>query len=82
MSLSPDASAFGDPLAALEAHIAAADARGEPVPPEAREMLVKLRELVAALSGLSASLEELNARVDRRPEPNAGDQTPEDPASS
>ncbi len=47
-----------DPVAELEAYIAQAEARGEPVPPEARVMLARLRELMAALRGLSASFEE------------------------
>ena len=48
----------GDPVAELEAFIAQTEARGEPVPPEARAMLDRLRELMAALKGLTASFEE------------------------
>ena len=44
------------PVAELEAFIAQAEARGEPVPPEARVMLARLHELVAALRGLTDSL--------------------------
>jgi hypothetical protein len=47
----------GDPVAELEAFIAQTEARGEPVPPEARAMLERLRELMAALKGLTASFE-------------------------
>jgi hypothetical protein len=47
----------GDPVAELEAFIAQTEARGEPVPAEARVMLERLRELMAALKGLSASFE-------------------------
>jgi hypothetical protein len=48
----------GDPVAELEAYIAQTEARGEPVPPEARAMLARLRELMAALRDLTASLDE------------------------
>jgi hypothetical protein len=47
-----------DPVAELEAYIAETEARGEPVPPEAYIMLQRLRELMAALRGLTASFEE------------------------
>jgi hypothetical protein len=50
----PDASAFADSLGRLEAQIAAADASGDPIPPEARQMATKLRELVDALNALTA----------------------------
>ena len=43
------------PVAELEAFIAQTEARGEPVPPEARVMLARLRELVAALRDLTDS---------------------------
>jgi hypothetical protein len=52
----PGASAFADSLAQLEAQIAAADARGESIPPEARQMAEKLRELVNALGDLTSTL--------------------------
>jgi hypothetical protein len=48
----------GDPVAELEAFIAQTEARGEAVPPEAHMMLQRLRELMAALRGLTASLDE------------------------
>lgn len=48
---------FADSLAQLEARIAAADAGGDEVPPEARQMAVKLRELVAALGDLTSTLD-------------------------
>ena len=46
-----------DPVAELEAYIAETEARGEPVPPEARVMLERLRELMSALRGLTASFD-------------------------
>jgi hypothetical protein len=54
---------FADSLAELEARIAAADAGGEPVPSEARQMLEKLRDLISALGGLSATLGDLAAQL-------------------
>ena len=48
---------FADSLAQLEERIAAADAGGDEVPPEARQMVVKLRELVAALGDLTSTLD-------------------------
>lgn len=48
----------GDPVAELEAFIADAEARGEPVPAEAHMMLDRLRELMTALQGLTASFEQ------------------------
>jgi hypothetical protein len=47
-----------DPVAEIEAYIARTEARGEPVPPEARVMLDRLRELMAALRELTASFDE------------------------
>jgi hypothetical protein len=47
-----------DPVAELEAYIAQTEARGEPVPAEARLMLARLRELMDALRSLTASLDE------------------------
>ena len=47
-SSSPDElHAFGDSAQALEAQIAEAEARGAPVPPEARAMLESLRAWLA-----------------------------------
>lgn len=48
----------GDPVAELESYIADAEARGEPVPPEAHVMLERLRELMSALRDLTASFDE------------------------
>jgi hypothetical protein len=56
MTEPPNLSAFSDSLAQLEAQIAAADASGEEVPIEARQMAEKLRELVNALGELTSSL--------------------------
>ena len=57
MSSSPDElHAFGDSAQALEAQIAAAEARGDPVPPEAHAMLESLRQLARAIEDLQASL--------------------------
>jgi len=53
----PGLLAFAESLAQLETRIAAADADGSDVPPEARQMLVKLRDLVAALTDLGSSFE-------------------------
>lgn len=61
--------AFGEHLAGLEERVAAADARGESVPREAREMIVHLREIVDALDGLTASLGARAAQADASPEP-------------
>jgi hypothetical protein len=52
----PGIPAFADSLAKLEAQIAEADAAGNDVPPEAREMAKKLRELVDALGALTSTL--------------------------
>jgi hypothetical protein len=57
MSEGPELVAFDEQMARLAAHIAAAEAAGEPVPPEAREMLASLRELSRAVAQLRASLE-------------------------
>ena len=55
MSSSPDElHAFGDSAQALEAQIAEAEARGAPVPPEARAMLESLRQLARAIEDLQA----------------------------
>ncbi len=51
-----------DPIAELEAFINETEARGEAVPPEARAMLQRLRELMAALKALTASFEEPRAK--------------------
>ena len=49
--------AFSASLVALQAEIAATEARGAPVPAEAHEMVMRLREVVEALDGLTASIE-------------------------
>ena len=46
-----------DAVAELEAFIAETEARGEPVPPEARTMLARLKELMTAIEGLRTSFE-------------------------
>jgi hypothetical protein len=46
-----------DAVAELEAFIAETEARGEPVPAEARAMLAHLKELMAAIEGLRTSFE-------------------------
>jgi hypothetical protein len=56
MSSPDDLRAFGDSAQALEAQIADAEARGTPVPPEARAMLESLRQLARAIEDLQASL--------------------------
>jgi len=57
-------------LRQLEAFVARSEAEGEVLPPEAAEMIARLREIVQALDGLTASMAE-----------PAGDQ-PVDPRSS
>ena len=57
----PDAAAAGreglaSQLRELEAFVATTEAAGEPLPPEATEMVERLREIVRALDGLTASL--------------------------
>ena len=59
----PDAAAAGrEGLAAqlreLEAFVARSEAEGEALPPQAIEMIERLREIVRALDGLTSSLEE------------------------
>ena len=60
----PDLSAFEEHAAQLAAHIAAADAAGEPVPDEARTMLASLRDLSRAVDQLRQSLDEPPAPPD------------------
>lgn len=71
MSTPPeDLQAFGDSADELEARIAAAEASGTPVPPEAHAMLTSLRQLSRALADLQASL---------GVEPTGADDPPEQP---
>lgn len=56
MSTPDDLRTFGDSADALEARITAAEASGNPVPPEARAMLESLRQLSRAIDDLHASL--------------------------
>jgi hypothetical protein len=58
----PDLSAFEEHAAQLAAHIAAADAAGEPVPEHARAML-------ASLQDLSRAVDELRRTMEGQPEP-------------
>ena len=58
---------FAGPLAAMEAEIAAAESRGDPVMPQAYAMVTRLRELMGALDGLEASLGSTGLRL-----PDAG----------
>ncbi|MEO8560836.1 MAG: hypothetical protein ABI601_02100 [bacterium] len=43
-------------LRALEAFVERSDAEGDALPPEATEMIARLREIVQALDGLTASI--------------------------
>lgn len=59
----PDAAAAGreglaSQLRELEAFVARSEADGEALPPEAAEMIARLREIVRALDGLTSSLEQ------------------------
>lgn len=58
----PDAASGRDGLASqlqeLEAFVARSEAAGEPLPPEATEMVARLREIVRALDGLTSSFNE------------------------
>ncbi|MFN2567703.1 MAG: hypothetical protein ABR499_22135 [Gemmatimonadaceae bacterium] len=64
---------LADPVAELEEFIADTERRGEPVPPEARMMLARLRELMSALHGLTASFDE---RAQPPPSPDAEEEEP------
>lgn len=52
----PAADGLAAQLRELEAFVAKADAAGDEMPPEAREMVERLREIVSALDGLTSSL--------------------------
>jgi hypothetical protein len=72
-----NASRAGDAaVAELEAIVAEAEARGEPVPPEAHAMLARLGELVDALHGLSATFDD---RPDGAAAPEASTKEEEQP---
>jgi hypothetical protein len=71
---------FAGPLAAMEAEIAAAEARGEPVMPQAHAMVARLRELMQALDGLNASLgtgPAPDAAPDATPDPSGDERAPD-----
>jgi len=68
----PDDASLNNPLARLEAEIAAAEAGGEPLPPQAYQMLEKLRELMGALKELNSSFD-----ADRRTDVAPGAERPD-----
>ena len=47
---------LADQLRQLEAFVATAESQGDALPPEAVEMVARLKEIMAALDGLAASL--------------------------
>lgn len=57
MADAQDFTAFAAGATELEARIADAEARGEPVPAEARAMLAALRDLARAVEGLRSTLD-------------------------
>ena len=48
---------FADQLRQLEAFVTRAEAEGEALPPEAAEMVARLREIMEALDGLATSFD-------------------------
>lgn len=66
-----DIDSFLTHASALEARIAAAEAAGDDVPPEARIMLASLRDLAQAVDGLRTTIHETTGS-DRAP--GAGDE--------
>jgi hypothetical protein len=54
-------------LRELEAFVARSDASGDELPPEAIEMIARLREIVQALDGLTSSMAEPPAPPDDAP---------------
>jgi hypothetical protein len=56
-----DIESFLTHASALEARIAAAEAAGDDVPPEARIMLASLRDLAQAVDGLRTTITETSA---------------------
>lgn len=67
-----DIDSFLTHASALESRIAAAEAAGDDVPPEARIMLASLRELAQAVDGLRTTIHETAASD---PASGAGDGT-------
>ena len=59
-------------LRQLEAFVARAESDGEALPPEAMEMVARLREIMHALDGLSSTFDELSATS-----PNLSSESPE-----
>jgi hypothetical protein len=59
-------------LRALEAFVERTEADGDVLPPEITEMIARLREIVVALDGLTASL-----ATEQAPPPDAGPASPE-----
>ena len=47
-------------LRELEAYVARSEASGDELPPEALEMIARLREIVQALDGLTSSMGDTN----------------------
>ena len=72
-----DIDSFLTHASALEARIAAAEAAGDDVPPEARIMLASLRDLAQAVDGLRTTIHETEAPA---PAPDAA-QPPRSPDS-
>ena len=54
-------------LRELEAFVERSDARGDELPPEAMEMIARLREIVQALDGLTSSMAEAPPPSDDTP---------------
>jgi hypothetical protein len=81
----PDATTPRDGLAAqlrqLEDFVARAEAEGDELPPEAVEMVARLREIMQALDGLSTSFDGLNTALAQAPDIHAdpSDSTPREP---
>ena len=59
-------------LRQLEAFVARAESDGDALPPEAMEMVARLREIMHALNGLSSTFDELST-----PSPNVSSESPE-----
>jgi hypothetical protein len=82
----PDATTPRDGLAAqlrqLEDFVARAESQGDELPPEAVEMVARLREIMQALDGLSTSFDGLNTVLPTAPDtqPMSSESTPSEPA--